>query len=40
MPVRPSVLQDRSRSRGTAYTLEQRAEPGIMDRLNIYFVAR
>lgn len=29
MPVKPSVLQDRYRNRGTAYTLEERAELGI-----------
>jgi malate dehydrogenase (oxaloacetate-decarboxylating) len=33
MPTRPTVLQDRSRNRGTAFTLEQRAELGITGRL-------
>ena len=29
MPVKPTVLQDRYRNRGTAYTLEERAKLGI-----------
>ncbi|OKJ25907.1 NAD-dependent malic enzyme [Streptomyces sp. CB01580] len=33
MPVEPTVLQDRYRNRGTAYTLEERAELGITGRL-------
>jgi malate dehydrogenase (oxaloacetate-decarboxylating) len=33
MPVKPTVLQDRYRNRGTAYTLEERAKLGITGRL-------
>ncbi|MET9182098.1 NAD-dependent malic enzyme [Kitasatospora aureofaciens] len=33
MPVKPTVLQDRYRNRGTAYTLEERARLGITGRL-------
>ncbi|MER6106094.1 NAD-dependent malic enzyme [Streptomyces sp. NPDC001832] len=33
MPVEPTVLQDRYRNRGTAYTLEERAKLGITGRL-------
>ncbi|MFE4540053.1 NAD-dependent malic enzyme [Streptomyces scopuliridis] len=33
MPVKPTVLQDRNRNRGTAYTLDERAELGITGRL-------
>ncbi|MFF2426832.1 NAD-dependent malic enzyme [Streptomyces mirabilis] len=33
MPVKPSVLQDRYRNRGTAFTLEERARLGITGRL-------
>ena len=33
MPVRPTVLQDRYRNRGTAFTLEERAKLGITGRL-------
>ncbi|MFI9630833.1 NAD-dependent malic enzyme [Streptomyces sp. NPDC052042] len=33
MPVKPAVLQDRYRNRGTAYTLEERAKLGITGRL-------
>ncbi|MPY54279.1 hypothetical protein [Streptomyces acidicola] len=33
MPVKPTALQDRFRNRGTAYTLEERAELGITGRL-------
>jgi hypothetical protein len=33
MPVKPTVLQDRYRTRGTAYTLEERAKLGITGRL-------
>ncbi|SEO47382.1 malate dehydrogenase (oxaloacetate-decarboxylating) [Actinacidiphila rubida] len=33
MPVKPTVLQDRSRNRGTAFTLEERARLGITGRL-------
>jgi malate dehydrogenase (oxaloacetate-decarboxylating) len=33
MPTKPTVLQDRYRNRGTAFSLEQRAELGITGRL-------
>ncbi|MGW0998780.1 NAD-dependent malic enzyme [Streptomyces sp. NPDC002523] len=33
MPVKPTVLQDRYRNRGTAFTLEERARLGITGRL-------
>ncbi|MGW7528722.1 NAD-dependent malic enzyme [Streptomyces sp. NPDC054783] len=33
MSVKPTVLQDRNRNRGTAYTLEERAKLGITGRL-------
>ncbi|MGW3498326.1 oxaloacetate-decarboxylating malate dehydrogenase [Streptomyces sp. NPDC001020] len=33
MPVKPTVLQDRCRNRGTAFTLEERARLGITGRL-------
>jgi malate dehydrogenase (oxaloacetate-decarboxylating) len=33
MPTKSTILQDRSRNRGTAFTLEQRAELGITGRL-------
>jgi malate dehydrogenase (oxaloacetate-decarboxylating) len=33
MPVKPSVLQDRYQNRGTAYTLQERTELGIVGRL-------
>lgn len=33
MPVEPTVLRDRYRNRGTAYTLEERAKLGITGRL-------
>ena len=33
MPTKTTVLQDRYRNRGTAFTLEQRAELGITGRL-------
>src|SRR5580693_2300541 len=33
MPTKTSILQDRYRNRGTAFTLEQRAELGITGRL-------
>jgi malate dehydrogenase (oxaloacetate-decarboxylating) len=33
MPTRTTILQDRFRNRGTAFTLEQRAELGITGRL-------
>ncbi|MFE6160600.1 NAD-dependent malic enzyme [Streptomyces sp. NPDC056486] len=33
MPVRPTILQDRYRNRGTAFSLEERAKLGITGRL-------
>jgi malate dehydrogenase (oxaloacetate-decarboxylating) len=33
MPIKPTVLQDRYSNRGTAYTLEERAQAGITGRL-------